>query len=153
MQTVYLVGPITGCSYDGCTEWRDGVKETLESTGRYRCFTPMRGKKHLKGHQNLQAIVPEGVRTPGCTDHDIVSRDYYDCQRADVVFCNLLGSEIVSIGSMFELAWSFANPSSFSVVLLEPENIHWHAFVTQAAGIILPTLDAGVEYLVEVLNT
>jgi NTP pyrophosphatase (non-canonical NTP hydrolase) len=27
--TVYLAGPISGCSYDGCTEWRTFAKERL----------------------------------------------------------------------------------------------------------------------------
>jgi hypothetical protein len=153
-QLVYLVGPITGLSYQGCTEWRDAVKEELEATGRYHCFTPMRGKKHLKENQDIPATIPEHIRRPGCSGHDILARDYYDCTRADVIFCNLAGAEIPSIGSMFELAWSYANPNSFSVVILDGEaNPHWHAFVIQAGSVVFPTLEEGVKYMKDVLNS
>jgi hypothetical protein len=151
-QLVYLVGPITGCSYNGCTEWRDSVKKELEDTGAYHCLTPMRGKAHLHSHDDLPAAIPDHVRTPGCTDHDIISRDCYDCHRADVVFCNLLGAKIVSIGSMWELAWSYRNPQSYSVTIMEPGNVHWHCFPLQGSSIVLPTVEEGVEYMTSVLN-
>lgn len=152
-QSVYLVGPITGCSYAGCTEWRDGVKTELEATGKYACLTPMRGKDHLQTHDDIPANIPDHVKRPGCSNHDILARDFYDCQRADVVFCNLLGSEIVSIGSMFELAWSYANPRSFSVVIMNPDNVHWHCFPVQAGSVVFPNLDEGVSYMKGVLNS
>ena len=152
-QIVYLVGPISGCSYGGCTEWRAGVKADLEKTGLYHCLTPMRGKQHLQDQTDLPAVIPGHITRPGCSNHDILRRDFYDCQRADVVFCNLLGSTTVSIGSMWELAWSFANPNSFSVVILEPENIHAHAFLREGAGVIFPTLEEGVAYMEGVLNS
>lgn len=152
-QLVYLVGPITGCSYAGCTEWRDVVKEELEATGSFHCLTPMRGKQHLVEHTDLPATIPEHVRTPGASDHDILSRDFYDCNRADVLFCNLTGAARVSIGSMFELAWGYANrDKTFTVVCMEHGNIHWHAFPIQSAGVILPTVEEGVAFVKEVLN-
>lgn len=151
-QLVYLVGPITGLSYEGCTEWRDAVKEDLEATGIYHCLTPMRGKKHLVGHDNLPANVPERIRRPGCNGHDILARDYYDCMRSDVIFCNLIGADMASIGSCFELAWSWGNPKSFSVVIMEPDNPHAHIFPIQAGSVIFPTIEEGVRYMKEVLN-
>jgi hypothetical protein len=156
-QWVYLVGPITGCSYDDCTDWRDGVKARLESTGIYRCLSPMRGKGHLKDHSDLPGVIPEHICRPGCTGHDILARDFYDCNRSNVLFCNLLGAGIASIGSCYELAWGYANRCRQQVVvILDPQdedNPHNHAFVHEAAGIILPTVDEGVEYLTEVLNS
>ena len=151
-QLVYLVGPITGCSYDECTDWRGQVKEDLEATGIYHCLTPMRGKEHLHGRKDLPGHIPEHIRKPGCTGHDILSRDFYDCTRADVVFCNLVGATITSIGSCFEMAWAFAEPSSYSVICVEEDNPHWHDFPLEAAGIVFPSVGEGVEYLVEVLN-
>ena len=151
-QLVYLVGPITGLSYAGCTEWRDAVKKELEETGIYHCLTPMRGKKHLIGHEDIPANIPDHIRRPGCTSHDILARDYYDCMRSDVIFSNLLGADMSSIGSMFELAWSWGNPRSFSVVIMESDNPHQHAFPIQAGSVIFPSIDQGMTYMKKVLN-
>jgi hypothetical protein len=45
--TVYLAGPITGCSYDGCTEWRDAVIAKLAEK-RIKGLYPMRAMAFLK---------------------------------------------------------------------------------------------------------
>ncbi len=159
MELVYLVGPITGCSYDECTDWRESVKEDLEDTGMYKCLTPMRGKEHLKNHPDLPGTIPEYIRRPGCTGPDIMARDYYDCNRADVLFCNLLGASVASIGSCFELAWGYANRDHQYVVLImdlnvaELANPHDHIFPLAAAAIIFPTVEDGVSYLKKVLNS
>ena len=156
-QWVYLVGPITGCSYTECTDWRETVKKDLESTGVYRCLSPMRGKEHLRDQLDLPGTIPSHISRPGCTGHDILARDFFDCNRANVLFCNLLGAEIASIGSCYELAWGYANRNHQQVIVIldttEEQNPHNHAFVYEAAGIILPTVEAGVEYLKEVLNS
>jgi hypothetical protein len=153
VQIVYLVGPITGCSYGECTDWRNGVKDTLEATGKYKCLTPMRGKKHLSDVNDIPGVIPGKVKKPGCTGHDILARDYYDCSRADVIFCNLLDSKITSIGSMFELAWAYVNrQNTYSIVIMDDNNVHMHDFILNAASIVFKTLEEGVEYLKEVLN-
>lgn len=156
MELVYLVGPITGCSYDECTDWRKSVKEDLEDTGLYKCLTPMRGKQHLQGHTSLPGTIPAHIAKPSCTESDIMARDFYDCNRADVLFCNLLGADTASIGSCFEMAWGYANRAMQYVVLIldvNNGNPHDHIFPLAAASIIFPTVEEGVTYLKEVLNS
>lgn len=150
-QVIYLVGPITGCSYEEATEERNAVKAELEEAGLYHCLTPMRGKEHLGEAMDLSACIPEKISRPGCTNHDIVKRDSYDCHRSDVLFVNLLGAKIVSIGSMFEIAWGHKAGKQV-VTIMEPGNIHEHLFVKECSSIIFPTVELGVLYLKEVLN-
>ncbi len=46
--TVYLAGPIAGCSYAGATDWRDRAQDVLARDG-IRGLSPMRAKEYLKG--------------------------------------------------------------------------------------------------------
>ncbi len=45
--TVYLAGPISGCSYEGCTDWREQVIRDLAQAG-IKGLSPMRAKEYLK---------------------------------------------------------------------------------------------------------
>ena len=44
---VYLAGPITACSFDQCTDWRDQVCDMLPP--EIEGMSPMRGKHYLEG--------------------------------------------------------------------------------------------------------
>jgi nucleoside 2-deoxyribosyltransferase len=150
----YLAGPITGLSYHGCTEWRDGAKRVLEESGYYKAYSPMRGKEFLKRKRKLKAHpqdnIHEGDRLGVSSDQAIYRRDKRDVERADVVLFHLGGAETVSIGTMFELAWAELLGKFCLVVMENKGNCHDHAFVTQAASLVVPTLEDAVEYLLEV---
>lgn len=133
--TVYLAGPITGHTYDGCTEWREAAKVELEreATGRlnpdammpprevlipeYRpsgilALSPMRTKEHL------QSTGPIPATSALYDDSYVVERDLMDVRRSDVILMNLLGAERVSIGTMCELGYAKAL-NKFTVVVME----------------------------------
>ena len=149
-QLVYLIGPITGCSYEECVNWREAVKTALEQGGRYHCLNPMRAEKHLFGSKKISQADDE---KPGATGHDIVRRGHYDACRSEVAFVNLLGATRVSIGSVMEIAWAF-DRGAHVVVCMEPTgNPHEDVFVRETASIRFPTLDQGVHYVKEVLNS
>jgi nucleoside 2-deoxyribosyltransferase len=149
----YLAGAITGCSYKKCTEWRDEVKERLEESGYYQAFSPMRGKEFLKNKRKMQPHFDKNF-TNGArsiyTDQAIYRRDKRDIERADIILFNLAGAERISIGTMFELAWAELLGKFCLVVMENKNNCHDHGFVTQAASLIVPTLEDAVEYLLEV---
>lgn len=97
--TVYLAGPITGCTYGECVDWRryfaDGMPDCIE------CLSPMRGKGYLKDELAIQESYPD---TTMSTDKAITARDYFDCNRADVIVANMLGATRASIGTAMEIA-------------------------------------------------
>lgn len=71
---VYLAGPITGLTYNGCTEWREVVREKVSPY--INTISPMRGKQRLKEISNGDVI-------KDCYDYDylasykgINTRDY-----------------------------------------------------------------------------
>lgn len=147
---VYLAGPVTGCTYEGCTEWRDGVKAKLEQY-EYRCISPMRGKKWLKGEG---VIKPTGYKAPEhmiSSDHNIRCRDKRDVDDCDILLINLQDAYIASLGSVMELERG-ACKGKYCIVVMEENNLHRHAFVHDAASVIFPTLELAVEYLINVYN-
>lgn len=145
-QTIYLAGPITGLSYDGCTEWRDSVKGDLEAKG-YKCLTPMRGKEHL---QEIHCL-PSGGMVGIASDHNIYERDRYDVHRCDILLVNLVGAQRVSVGTMFEMAWGW-KAGKFVLTCMDSGNVHEHAFVKQASSLLVPSLTDAVNYLTNILN-
>lgn len=155
---VYLSGPITGCTYKGCTDWREYAARALASVS-IQAISPMRAKDYLErlenpiisGHGREYAHM--GIFS---TPQAVVTRDRFDTQRADIVLMNLLGADRVSIGTMVELGW--ADAARVPVVgIIEPPpdgkdrhsvlyegNIHDHMFVNQLIGFRVATLDEGL---------
>ncbi len=60
--TVYLAGPIAGCSYAGCTDWREYAIGALLDAG-IKGLSPMRAKEYLKDvERKLEHPYPVGTR-------------------------------------------------------------------------------------------
>ena len=61
--TVYLAGPITSCSYGEATDWRESLKQEIESetNGKVKCLSPMRGKHYLQSCQDINATGNEKI--------------------------------------------------------------------------------------------
>ena len=143
--TVYLCGPITGTSYEECTDWRNYAVKFLEDKG-FTVIDPMRGKYYLAKETDIKDAY-EGTLHSG--KHTIYKRDRFSVVKSDIIFCNLLGANSVSIGSVSEIAWGDLL-HKFVVVIMEEGNIHNHAFIKEAATNTMPTLDEGLDYLVEI---
>lgn len=152
-RSVYLAGPISGCTYEGATDWREYAKWKLETHG-ITAYSPMRGKEYLRTEKVLQghpdAYVGLGLSNP----KGIVTRDRRDCQACDIVIMNLLPAEetgIVSIGSMIEVGWADSIRVPIIVVMTE-KNPHYHAMLTEIAGYVVKTLDDAIIVAAALLN-
>lgn len=140
---VYLAGPISGCSFAGCTEWREGVIKDLAQDGIIG-VSPMRSKEYLSKLESISATGQEYAHMSAMsTPKGVTTRDRFDTQRATVVLVNLIGAKTVSIGTMIELGW--ADSVRVPVVLaMEPGNAHEHMMVESIAGFRLSTLEEAV---------
>jgi len=156
MKTVYLAGPISGVSYNGCTEWREGVRRAFAPG--ILGLSPMRAKDYLAE----LGTIPDAANSDYQVEHPMVkvlsssrgimSRDYYDCTHADMVLANLLGATSVSIGTVMEMAWCFGHRVPL-VVAIEPENnLHEHPMVREAISFRVPTLEQAVHVVNAVLG-
>lgn len=92
---LYLAGPIAGCTYGECTDWRKYVVSKLPP--HIHALSPMRGKEFLSAHPMIQG---EHAENPLCRQAGITCRDRSDIMRADAVLFNLLGAKTVSIGTV-----------------------------------------------------
>ena len=144
---VYLAGPITACSYDRATDWRNYIRERLD--GGIVGVSPMRNFDHLRGEQNISDHYVQSVLT---TPAAIMARDSFDVRRADMLLVNLLGTERVSIGTMLEVGMAYALNKPI-VLLIEERNIHEHSMLREAAGWLVSTLNEGIHVVNCVLGT
>jgi len=137
---VYLAGPIDGCTYSGCTDWREyAIKELKKDniTG----LSPMRAKEFLKEHPKLVDGISKHVLA---SDAGITTRDMWDVRRSDATLFNLLGAEKVSIGTMIEYGWASAFNKPFVTVMEKQGNIHEHAMIRRLSGYRVENLDEGL---------
>lgn len=127
---VYLAGPISGLTYDGAQEWRDYFRTSIDP--RIQCYSPLRGKEYLTMRGKLEGSYDE---FPLSSDRGLTERDRFDCTKADLVVCNLLGAtQRTSIGTMIELGWADANRVPVVLIMEKEGNIHEHPMVRQTTS-------------------
>lgn len=148
MKYVYLAGPISGVSYDGCTDWRNRVGEALYAQG-VEVLTPMRGKEFLKGNPSIQSTAEWSQAI--ASNKGIMRRDHFDATRATCLFVNLLGAKKVSIGTVMELAWAYHKHIP-TIVVMEKDNLHRHPMLDESCSYIVNTLEEGVSLAAYLLN-
>ena len=146
MYKVYLAGPITGCTYEGCTSWREFAKQELAKNNIVG-VDPMRAKDYLASEK----CIGNDYDTPLSCARGIMTRDHWDCIRCDILFVNLLGATKVSIGTVMEIAWAWDNDVPV-VLVMEKNNIHSHAMLSEATGFQADSLEAGLELVKAILS-
>ena len=151
MSKIYLCGQITGLSgQDARYGWRKEVADALADTD-IECLSPMRFKDNLMGVSSLSALGdPDSVMSNAKA---ITTRDRFDVQRSDILFCNVMGMDRISAGSMIEFGWADA----FRVPILcciEPDgtNPHEHAMAQDLIGWRCASLGEGIGVIRKVLG-
>jgi len=155
---VYLVGPISGVSFEGATSWREYCREHFNPgiVG----LSPMRGKEYLQHEQSISDSYEQHVLS---TTKAIMTRDVFDCTQADVIFANFLGAERVSIGSVMEIAWAYQNRKPIVACMEDggvamtgrlgaTGNLHEHAMMNEAISYKVNSLDSGIHIVNAILT-
>jgi len=132
---VYLAGPITGCSYVACTNWRDFFEEELNSV-HVQVLSPMRGKTYLRGLDDIAHDYPSMIMS---CQRGIMVRDHFDTTRATILVVNLLGAEKVSIGTVMEMSWAWDHGIPVVCIMEEEGNIHDHPMIRETIGFRVTT--------------
>lgn len=141
MLSVYLGRPISGCTYDEVADYYNDTASVLRGWG-FEVLHAMTGKSYLR---NEIAFKAKGYKEPASTNRAIVGRDRWMVKTADIFYANLIGSKIVSMGTVAELAWAYDN-GKHVILAMEEDNIHQHAFVIEAADIIYPIHEDAFNY-------
>lgn len=142
---IYLAGPISGCSYRECTNWRKYF-QTLVSI---QCLDPLRGKAFLREENDMSGEWP----SPLTMAKGILSRDYFDAHRCDVLVVNFLDCKKVSIGTCFEIAWCYTKRTPIVLVMEDKGNVHEHLFVTEACGFRVNNLEDAAVIVQQIVGT
>lgn len=137
---IYLAHPISGLSYDEVVEYYSECYQVLRI---YEIYCPMTAKPELRTEKKLRSF---DYSQPTATNKAIVHRDCWMVEQADVVYVNLLGTTEISIGCVAELAWAW-HSRKHTVISMEKENVHMHAFVIEMANIIWDTHEEAIQYL------
>ena len=144
---IYLAGPISGCDFDECTDWREEFSAMMPNS--VQCFSPMRGKEFLKLEGTIEGEYPK--LGPLATSRGIMTRDFFDCTRCDIVLVNFLHSgDRVSIGTCMEIAWAYMGRTPL-ILVSEANNIHNHPMITEAIGYRVETLADAARVAIAVL--
>jgi len=142
----YLAGPITGESFAEANDWREKVKENLDSS--IVGMSPLRGKNYLSQQDKILSSYESIALSSG---KGITTRDHNDCKRSDMLLVNLLGAKMVSIGTVMEIAWAYAYGVP-TVVVMEEGNIHHHVMIRESVGFVVDTLEEATHIVNAVLT-
>ena len=140
MNKLYLAGSISGLSYD---EVVNKINAKREALSMFEILSPMTGKEELRTEIKFKA---DFNYNPISNNHAVFERDKWMVSQCDILFADLVGAQHVSIGTMMELAWA-ALLGKHTIVAIDKDNIHRHAFVLEAADIVLETTEEAIEYL------
>ena len=146
MKTVYLAGPITGCSYAGCTDWRTFAAKELLKSGILG-LSPMRAKAFLSSEKQLK----DTYNCPIACEKGITIRDRLDVCNCDLVLANFLKTDRVSIGAAIEFGWADAFRVPIIWIVENEGNIHDHGMMREIAGFRANTLEKGLDIAKSIL--
>jgi nucleoside 2-deoxyribosyltransferase len=142
--TIYCVHPISGQSADDVFEYYEETYQVLKDY--YNVFIPMIGKQSLRTELKFKS---EGYKNDPLTkNHAIFERDKWMVTKSDIIYANLIGTKIASIGSIMELAWA-SMLGKYIILIMEQNNIHRHAFVLEAADVIFEEEKLAIDYLLK----
>jgi len=128
MSLVYLAGPITGLTYQGCTDWRQKAMDYLAEYG-IQGLSPLRAKDYLLNETSIADTYDDTILS---SQRGIFARDKFDCERSDVIFVNLLGAQRVSIGTVMEIGWATGKNKPIVLLMEKTGNLHDHAMLREA---------------------
>lgn len=139
---IYLARPISGHSYDEIVDYYERTSAFLKHIG-YQVLSPMTGKEVLRNEIQFKS---EGYQNPVSTNHAVIERDRWMVDTSNIVYANLIDSKHVSIGTTMELAWGH-DKGKHTIVAMEKDNIHRHAFIIESADVIFETNEDALNYL------
>jgi len=143
---LYVARSISGYSFEQVVSYYEMVIRDLKEW--YEIFCPMTGKGFLRNELKFKA---EGYGTSISTNHAIFERDKWMISQTDIILTDLMDTDHVSIGCVMELAWA-SLLGKYTIVIMEKENIHNHAFILEAADIIFENYYDAIEYLKKLAN-
>ena len=145
--TVYLAGPILGCTHGEANTWREVVADKLKPHGiigisPLRC-EPMVGDVYQAGYNDDKFGTPRAIG----------SKNLFDTTTCTLVLAYLpleAQSRRPSYGTIAEIAWAKAIGKPVIVVTDDP-GVSGHPVLNFCASWLLPNLDDAVDLIIGLL--
>ena len=148
---IYIAGKISGNTYEECATYFGRTKDELTKMG-YFVFSPMTTKAALRTEYADRELPTTGYTNPIASNHAIFERDQWCVRNSDVVYVNLLAStDHSSIGCAMELAWA-SLLGKHTIVAMQKDNPNRHAFVLEAADLVVETHEEAMAYLDKLIH-
>jgi len=153
--TVYLAGAIAGLAYDDATDWRKTATGFLRERG-VECLDPMRAKHALASRNG--GMISKSFRDyqdngAFFTSRGIMTRDFHDVKRCDVLLVNLLGLQKPSLGTVMELGWAYALQKPAVVAIEREGNPHDnHPMIHEAMRFRVESIEEAIDAVAIILN-
>lgn len=155
-KTVYLAGPITGCTWEEANDWRTTVIHNLghaniKGISPLRC-EPLVGSRYAMGYEDPKFG----------TSRSIAAKNFFDVQACDMLLAYMpltrredgttagLPQQQHSKGTLCELAWGFALRKP-TILVTDDLNLAQHPVVNACAGWLLDNLEDGIEVCIGIL--
>lgn len=147
--SIYLAGPITGLSYKESTQWRNDFKNAVYP--QIECFSPMRFKSYLSSEKVILDAYDQVTYSPLSTQRGVMTRDFFDCTRADIVVMNLLNTTKPSLGTVMEAAWTYQARIPLVAIMEKEGNPHDHGLIREAIGFRVETIEEAINVVKAIL--
>lgn len=138
---IYLAGPITGCVYDECNDWRKSFSDKIHPN--IKCLSPMRGEDYLKDKGVITDCYPD--EGPFASQRGLMARDFHDCTTSNAVVANLLDSKIVSIGTCIEIGWCYITRVPCIAIMEPGGNLHDHPMIRESIDYRVASIEEAIE--------
>jgi hypothetical protein len=148
MLNVYCAHPINGLALDEVIEYYSQICYKLKGLG-FKITHPMVSGDSIR--TDTESRSEPTNPNPKNSNHAIVKRDYWLISQADIFYLDLTGCKNISIGCVMELAWANAH-NKYTIVVMEKNNIHAHAFVIETACVVFDTPEPALDYMQKMCN-
>jgi nucleoside 2-deoxyribosyltransferase len=146
MITVYLAGPITGCTKGEANDWRAYVSRALAERD-IRGISPLRCEPIIG-----ERYSPDYADPKFGTARAIASKNFYDVSACDMMLAYMpKEAPAVSSGTLIEIGAAKIIQKPIVLVSDDPRVVG-HPVVNAAASWVLDTLDEGIEVVLGVLG-
>lgn len=142
---VYLSGPITDLHYEQARfGWRLTLQTLLDI--EIQVLSPMRHEGHLA--EMKQAMSAEALRSYETAKNHlfshpkmIVSKDFLDIERCQIMVVNLIGASKVSQGTLVEYGYAKAKGKTIVTIMEKEGNPHTTPFISVVSDVVVETLE------------
>lgn len=152
IRTIYLAGPIAGCTKGEANDWRDYVRSKLEPH-RIRGISPLRCEPIIGNTYDLPGSMQHTDPKFG-TARAISSKNMFDVRNTDLTLAFLpkfMNEKRPSVGTILEIGW--AKAFNKPVVLVTDDDYYrQHPVSSFCASWLLDNLDDACDTILGVMG-